>query len=81
MCTKQRIFIWHFVCIAVQYLVGEVTVLQEGPLFQVGVYVSKSGCVPINLLYIMAWVGLLSACTRHLLGKVIVGLLVVDSNR
>ena len=50
MCTKQRIFIWHFVCIAVQYLVGEVTVLQEGPLFQVGVYVSKGGCVPINLL-------------------------------
>ena len=34
------------------YLVGEVTVLTEGPLFQGGVYVSKGGCVSINLLKI-----------------------------
>ena len=33
-----------------QYLVREVTELKEGPLFLVGVYVSKGGCVPINLL-------------------------------
>ena len=35
-----------------QYLVKEVTVLKEGPLFQVGVYVLKGECVPINLLII-----------------------------
>ena len=34
-----------------QYLVREITVLKEGPLFEVGVYVSKGGCVPINLRF------------------------------
>ena len=48
---KARIFIWHYVCICVQYLVREVTVLKERPLFNVGVYVSKGGKVPINLLF------------------------------
>ena len=42
--------IWYFVCITVQYLVREVTVLLEGSLFQGGGYVSKGGCVPKNLL-------------------------------
>ena len=40
---KARIFIWHYVCICVHYLVREVTVLKERPLFNVGVYVSKGG--------------------------------------
>ena len=50
MCTKQIIFICHFVCISVQCLVREVTVLNKGSLYQGCVYVSKGGCVPINLL-------------------------------
>ena len=45
LCTKQRIFIWCFVCISMQCLVRQVTVLKEGPLFQGCVYVSKGGCV------------------------------------
>ena len=39
-----------FVCLSVQYLVREVTVRKEGPLFQVGVNVSKGGCTYISLL-------------------------------
>ena len=42
---------WHFVCIRVQHLGREVTVLKEGPIFQVGVYVSKVWWVPIKLLF------------------------------
>ena len=49
-CTYQGIFTWNFVMIIVHYLVGEVTALKEGPLFQEWVYVSKGRCVPINLL-------------------------------
>ena len=51
-CTEQKIFILHFVSIRVQYLIRKVMVLKERPLFHVGVYVSKGGCVPINLLKI-----------------------------
>ena len=35
------------------YLFKEVTVLNEGPLSQGCMYISKGGCVPINLLNLM----------------------------
>ena len=41
----------HFVCITLQYLIREVTILNEGPLLQGCVYVLTGGWVPINLLY------------------------------
>ena len=47
---KQRILIFHIVRKGVQYLVTEITMIKVEPPFQVGVYVSKGGCVPINLL-------------------------------
>ena len=40
----------NIVCTTVQYLVWEVMVLKDGSLLQVGVYVSKDVCVPINFL-------------------------------
>ena len=59
------------------YLVGEVTVLTEGPLFQGGVYVSKGGWVPINLhfyMYNVRWCKIFIFpcwCKKHVLLKVV----------
>ena len=50
LCTKQRILLFHFECLNVRCLAMEAKVLEEVPLFQVIVYVSKGGCAPINLL-------------------------------
>ena len=45
-CPQSKEYVYgilYFVLIGVQYLVRKVTVLMEGPLFQVGVYASKGG--------------------------------------